>query len=113
MSETAECDRRGPCADWAANQCRRHARWSRVTRCTRGAGASRSNSKHRFDLALTHPVEIVRDSDLARKKPEAMRLGRGLERGHFDQRLARLGDHERLALRGPVDQLGELGLRFV
>ena len=65
------------------------------------------------DLRAAHAVEIVGDRELALEKAQPSRRLWCIERHDLHQRLARLGDHERLALDGAIDQLRELGLRFV
>src|SRR5208282_1426904 len=91
--------------------------WSDLRRAARG-GKSLTPvkwipQKHLFDLLLVHGVEIVRHGELPRHEIEALRRGGGVDRHDLDQRLARLGDDERLPLRGGVDEPGEVGLGLV
>src|SRR5438445_13836620 len=76
-------------------------------------GASRTNSEERSDLALTHAVEVVRNFDLALEEAEPLGLRRSIERRDLHERLPGPGDHERLTLRGAINEAGELRLRFV
>src|SRR5207244_1382794 len=70
--------------------------------------------EHLLDLFGAHRVEIVRYSD-PRHEANPLRLAGGwrVERHDLDQRLAGLGDDERLALGGTVDQSRQMGLGFV
>jgi hypothetical protein len=47
------------------------------------------------------------------QKADALGRNGCIQRDHLHQRLAGLGNHERLALHGLIDQLGKLGLGFV
>ena len=68
-----------------------------------------------FDLGLPHAVEIIgyRDLSLHEADSFSLRLLRRIERDHFDHRLPGLGDDERFALGGLVDQARQVGLGFV
>ena len=63
----------------------------------------------------SHRIEVVRHLDLTLEKPEALRLPglRRLQRHHFHQRLAALGNHEWLAIGRLVDQARQMSPRLM
>ena len=66
-----------------------------------------------LDLSLAHSVEVLGHGDLASQEAQSLRGRGGIQRRDLDQGLARLGDHERFAFDGLIDQLRELGLGFM
>src|SRR5205085_6512713 len=70
--------------------------------------------EHLFDLILEHRVEIVRHADPRHKaQPFDLSGGRSIERDDFHERLAGLGNDERLALRGAIDEARQMRLRLM
>src|SRR5207248_1364829 len=71
--------------------------------------------EHFLDLVLAHGVEIVWHRNLPAQEAEPFNLALGwrVERHDLDQRLAGLGDDERLALGGASDEARQMGFGFV
>ncbi|ASY66160.1 hypothetical protein SJ05684_b51780 (plasmid) [Sinorhizobium sojae CCBAU 05684] len=67
------------------------------------------------DLITAHPIEIVGNADLARKKAKApfFAPGRLIDRHDLHRGLSRLGDNERLTPRGLLNQPRQVRLRPV
>src|SRR5262249_28117802 len=71
--------------------------------------------KHFLDLFLAHCIEIIRDRDLSPKEAKAfdLALRQLIERHDLDERFAGLGDDERLAFGGTIDEARQMCLRLV
>jgi hypothetical protein len=76
---------------------------------------SRRTAEELLDLGFSHPVEIVGHRDLPGHEPEPANPTclRCFQRHHLDQRLAGLGDDERLAFGGAIEQPREVRFGFV
>src|SRR5881392_1726615 len=77
--------------------------------------ASLITIEHLLDLVTHDAIEIIWHGELALHKIQPLDLfpNRRIEGHHLDHRLAGFGDDERFALRGLLDEFGEIGLGFV
>ena len=64
---------------------------------------------------MSHSIKVVRYRDLPSHKPQSFQLAamRRIQCHDLDHRFARLGDNERLAVGGSINQLGQLSFGFL